>query len=433
MHVVYQLAFSLGELSGPQRNAALAAIVRRYPDNRWMRVAVLSSLVEGAGEVLTHLAADEKFLSTAAGKNWLEALAGQIGKQQRPEDLAVVIDVLRKFARDPAHKTTLPTIMQALAAKPASPLAAQLAAATGGQSETVLRELFQTALTQATDEKTEADKRIEAIHRLRWGAWEQARPALVALLAPTQPAPVQAAALTTLAAFNDPAVGGLLVEQWPRLSPSLRAQAAEILFSRQAWVPALLTAVEQGRIAPGDLQPGRLQLLASHGDPAIRAAAQRIMEQSQTSQRGDVLEQYRAALTREGDATRGKAAFVKHCSKCHRLEGAGHEIGPNLAAMQNRGPEAILSNVIDPNREVNPQYVNYVLATQDGRSFSGTIAAETATSITLRRAENAQDTVLRIDIEELRSTGQSLMPEGLEKEIDVATMADVIVYILSVK
>jgi len=433
VRVVYQLAFSLGELSGPRRNEALAAIVRRYPDNRWMRLAVQSSLVEGAGEVLALLAADAKFVSTSAGRSWLEALAVQIGKQQRPEDVAAVIDVLQRFARDSAHKDMLRTIVQALAAPPGSPLAAQLTAATGGQSESVLRELFQTALTVATDEQADAAKRSEAIYRLRWGSWEKARPALVALLAPTQPAPVQTAALATLAAFDDPAVGALLVDQWPRLSPSLRTQAAEILFSREAWVPALLTAVEQGRIAPGDLQPGRLPLLASHRDAKIAALARRIMEQTKASSRGEVLEKYRAALAMQGDPTRGKAAFVKHCSKCHRLEGQGYEIGPNLAAMQNRGPEAILTNVLDPNREVNPQYVNYVVVTQDGRSFSGAIAAETATSLTLRRAEDAQDTVLRIDIEELRSTGQSLMPEGLEQEIDVPTMADVIAYLLSVK
>jgi putative heme-binding domain-containing protein len=82
---------------------------------------------------------------------------------------------------------------------------------------------------------------------------------------------------------------------------------------------------------------------------------------------------------------------------------------------------------------VNPQYLNYVLITEDGRSLSGTIAAETATSVTLRRAENAQDTVLRIDIDELRSTGQSLMPEGMEKEIDAQTLADVIAYLNSIK
>jgi putative heme-binding domain-containing protein len=433
VRAVYQLAFSLGELSGPKRNEALAAIVRRYPDNRWMRVAVQSSLAEGAGDVLARLAADEKFRATAAGRIWLEALAAQIGKQQRPEDVAAVTDVLRKLAGDQEAKEALQTVVQALAARPGSPLAAQLAAATGGESESVLRELFESARDQVLENRGDSTKRAAMVHRLRWGEFEEARPVLTALLAPAQPADVQAAALATLASFASPEVAPLLVERWPSLSPSLRSRAAEALFSRDAWIPALLDAVEKGRIAPGDLQPGRLKLLADHPHPAIAAQARRILEQTQTSGRGEVLAKYRAALEQTGDAARGKTAFTKHCSKCHRVEGAGHEIGPNLAAMQNRGPEAILTNVIDPNREVNPQFVTYVLITQDGRSLSGMIASETATSITLRREENAQDTVLRIDIDELRSTGQSLMPEGMEKEIDIATMADLIAYLQSLK
>ena len=58
--------------------------------------------------------------------------------------------------------------------------------------------------------------------------------------------------------------------------------------------------------------------------------------------------------------------------------------------------------------------------TTDGRQLTGLIAAETATSVTLKRADNATDTVLRIDIDQLKSTGLSLMPEGMEKQIDQA-------------
>ena len=101
--------------------------------------------------------------------------------------------------------------------------------------------------------------------------------------------------------------------------------------------------------------------------------------------------------------------------------------------MKNRGAETILLNVLDPNREVNPQYLNYVLQTEDGRSLTGMIAAETANSVTLRRAENQTDTVLRVDIAALQSTGLSIMPEGMEKEISPQAMADLIAYVLSLK
>ena len=123
--------------------------------------------------------------------------------------------------------------------------------------------------------------------------------------------------------------------------------------------------------------------------------------------------------------------FQKICAACHRLDNFGHEIGPSLASFRTRGPEAILVNVLDPNREVNPQYVNYLLVTADGRSVTGMIASETANSVTLRRAENATDTVERVDIEELRSSGLSIMPEGLEKQIDPAAMADLLAYLMS--
>jgi hypothetical protein len=57
------------------------------------------------------------------------------------------------------------------------------------------------------------------------------------------------------------------------------------------------------------------------------------------------------------------------------------------------------------------------------------IAAEMATSIELRRAENTTDTVLRIDIEAMKSTGMSLMPEGLDKQIDKRALADLLEYL----
>ncbi|HVC98384.1 MAG TPA: hypothetical protein VND64_32255, partial [Pirellulales bacterium] len=69
----------------------------------------------------------------------------------------------------------------------------------------------------------------------------------------------------------------------------------------------------------------------------------------------------------------------------------------------------------------------------DGRQMTGMIAAETATSVTLKRGEDAGDTVLRINIEELASTGLSLMPEGVEKQLTRQEIADLIAYLLEIK
>src|SRR5204863_7943923 len=110
------------------------------------------------------------------------------------------------------------------------------------------------------------------------------------------------------------------------------------------------------------------------------------------------------------DVARGKAVFKKECSVCHQLEGVGNAIGADLSAIRDRGTEAILLNILDPNREVKPQFLSYVLVTSTGRIITGMITAETANSVTVRKADGTTETILRIHIDELRSTGLSFMP-----------------------
>jgi putative heme-binding domain-containing protein len=88
-------------------------------------------------------------------------------------------------------------------------------------------------------------------------------------------------------------------------------------------------------------------------------------------------------------------------------------------------------NVIDPNREVNPLFVDYTVQTKKGRTTSGILVSETAGGITLKRAGGETETVSRADVKRMKSSGLSIMPEGLEAGIDHQAMADVIAYILS--
>jgi putative heme-binding domain-containing protein len=274
---------------------------------------------------------------------------------------------------------------------------------------------------------------VAAVQQLRLGEFAPQRELFASLLEPTEPADVQAAALTALAGFDTPEIADLLLARYATFSPRVRAQATDVLFSRAAWVAALLTAAEQGKVSAGDLDPARLKLLAEGRDPQLAARAKVLANKIKPGRRGDVVAAYQESLKLAGDAIRGQAAFKKVCAACHKLQGVGSELGPNLAAMKARGAEAILLNVLDPNREVNPQYLNYSLLTTDGRTLAGMISAETATSVTLRRAENASDTILRIEIDQIKSTGQSLMPEGLEKQIDPQTLADLIEYLRTVE
>lgn len=430
LRVRYQLAFSLGELpSSPQRDAALVAIVRRDLDDPYVRLAVLSALGEGAGRVLAMLAADEQVSASRAGRELVASLAAQIGRQQRPEDVEAVVAAVRKLADERSPLAAL--ILERLAARPGTPLAARLEEATGGKAQELIRTLVAAAAQRAADPSAPLPVRLAALESLRLARWEEHRDLLTGLLDPQHPLALQAAALATMAAMDHPGVAEAVLARLPQMGPAVKGQATDLMHSRPAWALALLEAVEQGRLPSSELDPARLKLLAGHRQAAIRERALRLLTAAQIGRRSDVVEAYRPVLAMSGDPRRGREVFTKSCASCHRLQGVGHEIGPNLAAMKARGPEAILLNVLDPNREVNPQYLTYAVLTTDGRQLTGILAAETATSITLQRADNATDTILRIDIEQLRSTGLSLMPEGLEKQIDQAAMADLIAYLMT--
>jgi putative heme-binding domain-containing protein len=242
---------------------------------------------------------------------------------------------------------------------------------------------------------------------------------------------VQWAAASALLSRADAKHARELLERYESLSPALQREVIARTLSRSALARALLDLIAAEKFSPSLLATSELEQLRQHPDGAIRAHATKVLPKLENADRAALIAQYAAALTLSANHKRGAELFQKQCATCHKLGGIGHELGPNLAAMKNRGREAILVNVLDPNREVNPQYKTYNVITTDGRSLSGMLTAETASSITLTQAEGKAETVLRIDIESLRGSGLSLMPEGLEKVLDPQQLADVMAFIMA--
>jgi putative heme-binding domain-containing protein len=195
----------------------------------------------------------------------------------------------------------------------------------------------------------------------------------------------------------------------------------------------LLVAIEEGRFSPTELDPARRSQLLALEEPKLRERALRSLGTAGSGDRGPVLAAFRKALELSGEPERGRAVFQKTCATCHKAEGVGVDVGPNLATVTGRTPEDLLVHILDPNREVAPPYVNYNVATSDGRVLSGLIADESANALTLKRAEGVTDVIPRGRIEEISSTGQSLMPEGLEKGLEPRDFADLIAYLRSIQ
>lgn len=425
MRVRYQLAFSLGEFRGEAALQALVQLARRDAADTWLRLAILTAARDRAGEVFRRLLAEEKQRHSPGGKLLLTALAHQIGAAQRTEDLAAFTRALEQL---PAQEKTLgQDLMQQVLSK--LPPAERVKIQQTGKSKELFADLLASAKKIALDEKQSAAQRAAVIPTLGLAELAQVQGLFRDLLQVRQPALVQKSALETLSRFEQPAVAPLVLAAWPTLSPLVRATAAETLFARPAWTTAFLDAVEKGTVKTSEIDPARISLLKASAEPALRQRAEKLFAGAGLSKRADIVASYRKALDLEGDAERGKGLFKQHCSTCHQLEGVGQAVGADLSAIRDRGNEVILLNVLDPNREVKPQFVNYLVVTDAGRTITGMITAESASSITLRRPDGTSETVLRVNIEELRSTGLSFMPEGLEQQINLQGMADLLAYL----
>jgi putative heme-binding domain-containing protein len=234
------------------------------------------------------------------------------------------------------------------------------------------------------------------------------------------------AAVRALAAHPRPEVAGLLMKSWPSYTPAVRREVTEAMLRQPDRALAFLREVEAGRVKPGDVDSQRSRQLVNHSRADLRELARKLLQNNLPADRKQVLAKYQAALHLKGDPERGKAVFQKNCATCHRVAGVGVDVGPDIADTRTKTPEALLLDILNPNAAIDSNYVNYTVTTKSGKLLTGIIAAETASSVTLRRAENQTDVVLRQDIDEVQSSGVSLMPEGLEKQITVEEMADLL-------
>jgi putative heme-binding domain-containing protein len=163
-------------------------------------------------------------------------------------------------------------------------------------------------------------------------------------------------------------------------------------------------------------------------DAEIREAARPLLE-ARAGEREKVLKRYEAALTTSGDAERGRQVFRRVCAKCHKLDGSGAEVGPDLGTIRNRPPELILPDIILPSRSIAQGYESYVVETKSGGTIEGVMGPQTPTAITIRHEEGKQDVIRRDDIKQMYATNLSAMPSDLDKQVSVEQMADLLKFL----
>jgi putative heme-binding domain-containing protein len=394
-----ELAYRMGETDDPRATEVLARLAKGA--DVWLRTAIASSSAKRAIALVRHLADDEI----------APLLAVTIGARNDAAEIASAVELARAS----------PALLMGLGdgLKRANRSLASVPA---------LAPVLEEAELTALDESTPIPRRIEAVRLLSYGSLAAAKRFLPRLMREQSPAPVRLAALRLLVAFSDREVGSLVIDVWPTLDAEARREAL-------AWFrPAnrqsqLLDALEKERLSTADISADLRRALLANKELAARA--EKLVGSLGAGDRRAVIQSYRAALAKKGDAAAGREVYRKNCITCHRIGDEGHEVGPNLASIRTKSPAEILDQILDPNRLVEPQFFNYQILTTGGRVVEGILDSASQTSVTLRRAEAATETVLRTNIERIFCSGISLMPEGMEKTIDAQQMADLIAFLRS--
>jgi putative membrane-bound dehydrogenase-like protein len=223
-----------------------------------------------------------------------------------------------------------------------------------------------------------------------------------------------------------------LVGVYPRLPPPLQSRARSILLSRKAWAGITLRAVDAGRIPAKDFSADELFAVAGHQDKELDA----LVRKHWGNVRGATPEERLAEVRRfnndlraaKGDITNGKALFTKHCAACHKLNGDGGTLGPDLTHA-NRDRDYLLVSLVDPSSVIRKEYLSYTAETQDNRLVTGIITAQMPGSVTLTNAKVEATTLKREEIVSLRESPVSLMPEGLLAALKPQELRDLFAYL----
>ena len=411
--VQFQLALSIG--NNPK---ILAEILEHHPDDRWFRLAALSSVPSNSYDLFQAL---HKF---GQKPDLLSQLGTQIGMKHDPKELA---SFLNGIGRTQNPQAALAGLARGLRLSGVSQLkipGAEAALSRYLQGDSTagwdvaahleLTGLVEKAKQEAQNASLPVKTRVTAIRALRGGRYPSVSPILTKLVASPEGSEIQAAAIESLGSFDDPKIAQTLVENWKGYGPEARRQAIAALMSRKDRIPVLQAAVQKGAVEAN----------------AIDIAARNRLFPDQNSTRAKVVASYKDTLKLAGDITRGKKLFEDNCGKCHLPRKQGTRVGPDLSGINNKTKEELLTSILNPSYAIEPRYTYYIVTTKDGQLHDGVISSETPGMLTLRGGtEDKDDTILRKNIAEIRPSNLSLMPEGLEESLGKQGIADVITYL----
>lgn len=396
-------------LADAERMPVLSAAVEKHGGERWMRTAILLAAGDHAPELLQHLL-EQKGIDPPLLQD-LARIDGRLAEKSEHRGNKARAMLLAANSPTAEHLTLITAFLQGNADR--------------REGAEFWPRLMQTAAKIAGDTAAAESTRRAAIELLAFATDE--RGTLLALASSDQP--LRLVALQSFAALPGEEGWKELLASSPKLPPLVRKALLDKALASPARHALLLDAVEAGAVRVTEFDPAFTARLTNTGSPELKARAAKLLAAAVPADRAQVLADYQSALALKGDETRGAASFQKNCAACHKIGETGVNVAPDISDSRTKTTSQLLTDILQPNRAIDNNYLAYMALLEDDTVVSGVLATETATSVTFKVPGGKTVVVPRTDIRELKSTGVSLMPEGLERTIPVAEMADLLAFI----
>ena len=239
--------------------------------------------------------------------------------------------------------------------------------------------------------------------------------------------------LDRLGRLDDSGVAELVLRAYPDLDAELKPRAAGLLTQRPTWTRALLAAIGRGELPTEALNVTQVRSLIANPDPGLVALVRTTwgtVREGRDPARDQVITRVRARLDDvHADPVAGRAVFEKVCAQCHQLYGEGEQVGPDITGNGRSSYEQLLSNILDPGLVIGASYQATIVATADGRVLTGLLEEDSDQRIVLKLQGGKREVIPREDVDAVKISAASLMPENLEEQVTPDELADLFAYL----
>ncbi|MCS7166215.1 MAG: HEAT repeat domain-containing protein [Gemmatales bacterium] len=398
-----------------------ASTPRQYED--WRTLLVRLSRNQAVQRLLAQLVTDTS-LSVATRQTLAQAMA-QSGLREAP---SAWTKVWLQMLQDDNCRPLWPDVLHALRQVP--------------PSKTDLAAVSQALAAWADRKSLDAELRLRALAALpsKMPLPDHAWSLAVAHLRSDRPVTVRALAVEAVLR-SQPNAEQLkqLAEHLPRCSPleADRLLEAFATNTNEAVAHRLLEALEQAENR-ASLRPSSIRRAFAKCSPETQRRAEQLLARLDASaaHQKEKLDKLLAAL-KPGDVRRGQQVFHSAkaaCSSCHAIGYLGGRIGPDLTRIGAlRSERDLLESIVFPNASFVQSYEPILVATRDGRVFNGLLREDRPEDILLILGPDQQVRIPRSEIEEIQPSKVSLMPSGLDQQLTLEELADLLAFLKSLQ